>query len=410
LKTVLGTVIGVCAVVALGCSSVPPLAAPADGGADASDAAPADAAVAAVDQGQADAPADGAAAPDGPDLGDGSGGDADAGPDGPCVSFAGLYQVTGVCDTDGATFGAVDCVVQTACQVQVSTGRGQLLGGMASGPSVALTGMTGLNQGVTQDFSRQASGVLQARAHFPGGILASGAVDCTLGFTRLDTTGIDGLCCTPAAPGQTDPCGDSAQCAVIPVVLATGPPVLTTGCVPRGKLAAGAACTRDDVTLRSPCAPGTLCTSLGSTDGSHVCQPLCRTPADCTDGRVCYWFDGNGSPASGLCVPPCTPAAAGACPTGTSCRLASTLDPSRPGLTTVCTPDGALARGATCDFTKDLVIPETPGCTAGLDCVTDSTGGASCQPLCRVGGTDCASGETCTNTSPLPSAVGVCGT
>lgn len=146
-----------------------------------------------------------------------------------------------------------------------------------------------------------------------------------------------------------------------------------TVCVADGALAAYRACTG-----MNDCVKGTSCV-----DGA--CKPFCSSVADC-GGQQCLQVSYEGFPITGWTV----------CAAG--CDLVTPSTKCGPGVT--CWPTNTVS-GGMADCVGGAGTGTGPGgcsanpwsCAPGFTCVAGTT---DCRKWCKLGGTDCAAGETCT--------------
>jgi hypothetical protein len=180
--------------------------------------------------------------------------------------------------------------------------------------------------------------------------------------------------CVPPLPGGA--CGLTPQCGCAAGMTCDDDPSGSglTLCVSAGTEPAYRSCT-----TTSQCAVGLSCM-----DGA--CKPLCNTAADCLGaGRTCdqVRFEGFAVPGWLVCSSACDPTNPGA-----SCGPGVTCLPGGATSTDCVGPAGGGTGPASCG-------PAFP-CAPGYDCVYGADAGTyDCHKWCKVGGSDCAAGETC---------------
>jgi len=122
---------------------------------------------------------------------------------------------------------------------------------------------------------------------------------------------------------------------------------------------------------------------VGLTCMDGACKSMCNTAADCPGaGRTCQQVYYEGFPVTGwlVCSSACDPTNPTACGTGLTCLASSATATDCVG------PAGTGIGPGSCG-------PGLP-CAPGYVCML---GAASydCKKWCRIGGSDCAAGETC---------------
>lgn len=158
---------------------------------------------------------------------------------------------------------------------------------------------------------------------------------------------------------------------------ATGAP----RCAPAGTLGHGSPCS-----ATSECAAGTQCIPLDGFDGLPAdyaeCRELCRSDSDCpSSGQCAIALPGTTTRA---CTRACDLV------TQTGCASPARCHPVNfPGGTVYadCAVRGNRLAGQSCGTTTEV-------CAAGLICVTQTSGGALCDPICQVD-RDCTGGRRC---------------
>ena len=213
---------------------------------------------------------------------------------------------------------------------------------------------------------------LIAKGLDPGDECASGACDgagnckleqgqlCTSAEACLSGSCVDGVCCESACSETCKACnvaGSEGTCTLIDKGLDFGDECASGACDGAGncKLEQGKACASAEACLSSFCADGVCCESACA-GGEEDCQA-------CSQAK--------GGSEIGICSPivkgfECR-AAAGSCDATESCD----------GASTVCPPDGARAKGDTCD--------DGDACTGSDACLEGSCVG---QDICGQGGAD----------------------
>ena len=155
-------------------------------------------------------------------------------------------------------------------------------------------------------------------------------------------------------------------------------------CVTAGDVGQSQACS--DTAL---CEPGTLCIEFEV--GFANCAKFCDTDAQCeAPGGICFFKldDGSGGDVPGvtMCSENCELATSQGCGVaGTSCQLGLTTA-DQPF--TVCRPSGALVYQEICAETSD--------CAPDFVCLPTSIPDERCFQWCKIGGSACPTGQTCT--------------
>jgi len=119
----------------------------------------------------------------------------------------------------------------------------------------------------------------------------------------------------------------------------------------------------------------------GCTTAADVGE-ACVDSGDCLADLACAERTGPGEPQ--VCMERCDPAMTWLCEGGLYCQpLAGASDRG------VCYLGGTLTAGSSC-------LDRGLDCTSGTVCVVFEDGVRhECMEACRIGGTDCADGETC---------------
>ncbi len=185
--------------------------------------------------------------------------------------------------------------------------------------------------------------------------------------------------CQPAPQstcGATTQCGCAADQTCDVQDEHTG----AASCVPAGAAALGGTCN-----TTSDCAQGLTCLY-------GVCRPYCaqaRTYCTAKGTQLCVEVKASDHtivPGMNVCTIACDPRRPQAfCGTDTCVWFASYYAPIR-GVSD-CGPAGPNGDAQACSKASD--------CQAGFACNMHPTRGQECEPWCRIGGSDCPSGETC---------------
>jgi hypothetical protein len=214
-----------------------------------------------------------------------------------------------------------------------------------------------------------------------GGRPASGGIASTGGAIAgkggvAGTPGTGGTAgsatCAPPAGKVCDAltdcgCPASQNCVVVAV---DG----TTKCVTTGLKADGDRCSANE-----ECKRGMECRNA-------ICRPYCNDPSQCSSGEVCEpWLykDNSGntvaSPGTNVCKVRCD-LGTQICPSGQGCWLYQNETGAWLGQ---CAAAGTATTTNTC-------IEDPWACASGYDC---SLG--NCRKYCKIGGSDCPSGQSC---------------
>jgi hypothetical protein len=139
------------------------------------------------------------------------------------------------------------------------------------------------------------------------------------------------------------------------------------------------------VTEYKACGGVGMC-AVGLTCMDGACKSTCNTAADCPGaGRTCQpvYYGGFPIPGFDVCSSACDPTnAAASCGPGLSCLATTNTALDCVG------PAGAGTGPGSCVGVL---------CAPGYMCIAGAT--YDCKKWCKVGGSDCASGETC---APIP--------
>ncbi|MBX3190140.1 MAG: hypothetical protein KF819_24145 [Labilithrix sp.] len=140
------------------------------------------------------------------------------------------------------------------------------------------------------------------------------------------------------------------------------------------------------------CGPGMVCTDVGRP--TPFCRAACASDDDCVAVTTACVLLTAGPPASGACVPTCTPFGGG-CPGTLTCTahapdVAGVTQPPKAAKSAFCRVPGALALGASC-------VDDPLGCVANAECVFFPQNGedvddSKCHALCDAAHA-CAAGN-----------------
>jgi hypothetical protein len=184
-----------------------------------------------------------------------------------------------------------------------------------------------------------------------------------------------GTACQPSDPAS---CGPGKTCYV--GCFGVQPAAL---CGSAGTASPGEVCM-----TTADCVAGSQCLPLGC---ARICMRSCREDADCPDGRCARPIPcGNTTTGFRVCTIGCDPRGdgTGGCAAGLHCQFFNETT-----VTCDCRPAGATGEpGAPCDEFGD--------CRPGLACARVA-GVATCRPICKLGGGDCAAGQACAATGHL---------
>ena len=178
-----------------------------------------------------------------------------------------------------------------------------------------------------------------------------------------------GICTTHCEPWDETSCGSWQQC------IAVGNPGDKPGtfdCRPGGT--STTSCSKV-----GECAPGWTCMSFG------YCRKYCRVGgSDCADGQFCGRFGNGGwywgTTEVGYCTAHCQPWVETSCDSGMTCQWASAYG-EKPGT-----------------FDCDSGGTSTTSCSQNADCApgwAHCNAAGRCHRWCRIGGSDCPSGQFC---------------
>jgi hypothetical protein len=304
-------------------------------------------------------------------AGGGGAGQGGAAPDGgSCASIAGTYTGQGTCSDPSRYFPSAVCARQDGCKVEVFTNGNQDYSGSVTG----------------EDFSVSLSKPIPITCTGKAQQDKPTTMSCgAMGITCNGTVTPDALkdATNPCCDVVKQDCGAGLRCQV--VGSASGGAF--TACIKDdGQVANGGTCKRAsegplDVG-HDDCQKGSFCTRLMSPDPAvRHCQPLCALDADCGAGKAC--FDAGAAPVVGICLGTCTMFAAGgdagACPAGTTCRMATSLGAAGRLVNVLCDAAGAKKDGDACQAFVE--------CGAGLACIS-----GTCRAYCDAAH-PCATGS-----------------
>ncbi len=190
---------------------------------------------------------------------------------------------------------------------------------------------------------------------------ADAAIDATID-AMLDAPPIDGDIVLPTTCDTiTQDCPDGYRCTISFV---NGRPAPNCQPAETGTVAEGAACLRDDATDVDNCSIGTWCS------GGGLCEPFCKTNADCDNGDRCFQLI---TLEDGVCESPCTVFVDSTCAAGLTCDLGFSPS-SDPRAQPRCRPLGTVDHGGACELGQPA--PEL-SCRASATCDF-----AGCRDLC----------------------------
>jgi hypothetical protein len=243
-------------------------------------------------------------------------------------------------------------------------------------------------------------------------VTARDAAHCTIGIGHNDQiiarggvaniavmlTHASGPC--PNTDGGTDGvdvvfpgCDPATLSCSAPLTCAVNCAAMQGQCVTAGTAAPGGLCSQRG---NADCAPGTQCfTYTGPLCSVPVCLKFCKTNSDCAavgSGSVCQGTvacptdGGSYTTAYHTCTFACDPrgTATSGCPAGLHCFVVDTMDQVDCSCTEA---TRTKIEGQACAFGAD--------CAPGLICDQSTN---KCQKVCKrsEGGTDCATGQSCT--------------
>lgn len=186
------------------------------------------------------------------------------------------------------------------------------------------------------------------------------------------STSSGGSGCTPPVPGGVCDTLPQCGCAAGLKCDVNGGGGLTE-CIPAGAIAEYKQCFS-----QNDCQKGLTCL-----DGA--CKPFCDTASDCPGaGRTCgpVYYGGGTVPGFRICTSACDLTnAAAKCGPGLTCYATTFTSADCVGPAGTGTGPGGCASGALC--------------APGYVCQNGPTGGLDCMKWCKIGGSDCAAGQTC---------------